>query len=175
MNRLFHSFARPFLPFAFCLLPSFFFAQTIERQTIGSAGFETKIPELTMSATVGQTASAVFSIGSFTLTQGFQQPDDSTSVGTETLTQIRIDYSVWPNPTSGLFTVKIWLDQPAELGLQLHNAAGQLLRELTKTAPLPVGETAHEFKIDDLPAGSYWLELMEKSGRSARTLAILKQ
>ena len=166
MNKLFFALIA-------LLFSTSIFTQSIERQVIGSAGFESKIPTLSMTATVGETATAMFSVGNFQLTQGFEQPDDGTTEAKEPVT-IAVQYAAFPNPTEGILNVNIWLDQPAELGISLCAADGKVLRELLKIAPLPVGQTTNAFKINDLAAGNYWLEIMEKPGRSVRTMAIVK-
>jgi hypothetical protein len=161
----------PFL-FVLTLSPAFIFAQSIDRQVIGAAGLVGNAANVEMIATVGETATATFSAGSFEITQGFEQPDGQI-IATNTPT-IRVDFSVFPNPTSDELHVNFWPAESIELGLQLISNDGKLVRELQKTTKFAAGENNNLFKMNDLAAGNYFLVALDRSGKVVKTLAVVK-
>ncbi len=153
-------------------LPQVFFAQSIDRQVIGSAGMVGSTGNVEMLATVGEVATTTFLTGTFELTQGFQQPDGQTSAANEA--KVLVNFSVFPNPTAGELTVEISPEKDIELGLQLFSADGKLVRELEKNGQYFAGENHKSFIINDLGAGNYFLIAVAKNGLVVKTMEVFK-
>lgn len=166
MNKLFFAALAAFLP-------RVFFAQSIDRQVIGSAGLVGNTANIEMLATVGEAVTATFSTGSFEITQGFHQPDlvESATVAPKIL----VNFSVFPNPLSAdELTVEISPEKDIQLGLQLFSADGKLVRELEKSGLFFTGKNHKSFIINDLAAGNYFLAATDAAGRVVKTMSVFK-
>lgn len=165
MNKLFFAALAAFLP-------RVFFAQSIDRQVIGSAGLVGNTANIEMLATVGEAVTATFSTGSFEITQGFHQPDlvESATVAPKIL----VNFSVFPNPTADELTVEISPEKDIQLGLQLFSADGKLVRELEKSGLFFTGKNHKSFIISDLAAGNYFLAATDDAGRVVKTMVVFK-
>ena len=86
--------------------------------------------------------------------------------GEEDATEIGMEVSTYPNPTSKLLTVEVKLAKPSSLKLQLYNATGNTLTEWN----LPEETTIHRKEID-LSAykdGLYLLQAQSKDGKQTK-------
>ena len=71
------------------------------------------------------------------------------AVGTNDLTREKLDFSLFPNPTSQELSVKVDSDNNQGFNIDIINAIGQLLRK----------EKTPTFSIADLPSGLYFLKI----------------
>ena len=86
----------------FGLMLSFLSAQTLSRQVIGSTGSANE----QLSSTTGETVVNTAVSGTFILTQGFQQPDNTT-VGIRQPIEVVVSYNLYPNPALDLITLEL--------------------------------------------------------------------
>ena len=77
------------------------FSQSIERQVIGSTGTTLSNTDISISFTVGEIATTVFTTDELILLQGFHQGVFSDIIDNEFL-----DLTVYPNPTVDSFKIK---------------------------------------------------------------------
>jgi hypothetical protein len=70
------------------------------------------------------------------------------------LAEIQLEASIYPNPTLGDFTVKVFMEEEIELNISVFDANGRLV--LSKSKLAYVGENFMHLKIgDQLPRGIY--------------------
>lgn len=103
---------------------SLIYAQSIERQVIGSAGNYTQSGDFQLSSTLGEVAVETKTQGNLTITQGFQQASASTGVSVEEL-KIELSYNVFPNPASNTLYVELKSDSKIELQTYITDLTGQ--------------------------------------------------
>jgi Secretion system C-terminal sorting domain len=99
------------------------FAQSIERQVIGSAGGSFS-GTFQLDWTAGETVTNTASSGSVILTQGFQQPPAVPNAIKSISTPMQL--KVYPVPTSNEVNL-IWTGEKPNFTLQLYSISGALL------------------------------------------------
>jgi hypothetical protein len=78
--------------------------------------------------------------------------------------------TLFPNPTSGAFTLRVMLPDAQDAMITIFNAQGQQIQNARRS--LGMGATDWEMNIGSLPAGFYWLQL--QVGEGHRGFRILK-
>ena len=81
------------------------------------------------------------------------------------------DFRLYPNPTSGIFTVEMSGDARDEMEFTLFNAIGQLQKR--ETAGFETGTLKRLFDFSQAPAGIYTLQI--RSGASAMQVKLVVQ
>lgn len=120
--------------------------------------------------TLGETFSTTMINGNSMLTLGMQQMDKTL---TTTISEIgagkKIDCTVFPNPTSGKFSLKINSTSYENLIVKLYDAFGKLVLTETRT----IGQGSFETVIDPgvMPSGIYLISL--STANSLCTLKLL--
>lgn len=92
-------------------------------------------------------------------------------VGTRELPALAHDLLVFPNPVNDLAHIQLSMDAATTVQLRLFNQAGRLQYQGREN--LQAGSNHLELAADQLPAGTYWLELSDGT-RASRT-AVVKQ
>lgn len=162
----------PFL--LLCCLPVWLSAQvSLDRQVIGSTGNFSTVSNISLSSTVGESVVATAVSGSIVLTQGFQQPDGTNSVGIEDDLRLLVRYTVAPNPTQDIVRVELSTDKPITIGLVLMDVRG-------RRVPVPEqkihvnGTESTEIDLQPLADGLYTLALIDEGGNTFRTFKVKK-
>lgn len=78
-------------------------------------------------------------------------------------------FKLYPNPTSGVFTVEMTGTARQELAFTLYNNIGQLIRR--ETVDFGAGTLKHNFDYSHLPAGMYTLQI--RSGAQAMQVKVV--
>jgi len=104
------------------------FGQQIERSTLSAAGNSAEIGDIQLDWTLGQIAVSTVSSGSLILTQGFQQPIFTRTVGLDKLDK-SLSLSHYPNPTTGLVNFNFGDDNSDGVILELYDLRSSLLRK----------------------------------------------
>jgi hypothetical protein len=79
----------------------------------------------------------------------------------------------YPNPISTTTTIRLNLDKPSEVAIQLYDLSGNLISNLLNTL-IPEGTSQHELNLpSDIPPGQYFLKV-QATGRFS-TIKIIKQ
>jgi len=139
----------------FCL-PPMLWGQEISRSVVGNAGsYYQNLVFGNLHWTVGEVA--VSRLQSETeLGQGFHQSYYELFVETIDVLPTDWDVLIYPNPTADQLQVKIPSEEVVEL--QLFSTQGQLLLTETKV------HAEATLSLDHLPAGIYYLRLLDPSG-----------
>ena len=149
-------------------------AQSLERSVLSSLGATFQGSQLNLSTTVGQTLSQTLS-GTLTLTQGFQQADETGSVGLEKGLPFALDYRIYPNPTAGPLRIELSSDRALTIRLQLWDLTGRAVSVPAKTVQLPPG-SRQEVRMDlgqEAP-GNYFLLLTDSNGQKLGSFTLTK-
>lgn len=102
------------------------------------------------------------------LTQGFQQPADSTlAINSLELS----DFQVYPNPFSDILHIQLWSEHDG-VNLLLFDLSGKILLQRTLEK---IGETTFSINLSHLSAGSYVIQIIEHESAYSRNSLILKQ
>ncbi|MBI4929984.1 MAG: T9SS type A sorting domain-containing protein [Bacteroidetes bacterium] len=111
---------------AICHFTFYIFAQSFTPDVIGSAGTFATSASGSMSWTIGEVMTETYSSANNFFTQGFHQPE-SIPISVNEISSSQ-NISVYPNPTSGEFTV---YGLQSEVQLQIFNSLGQMVFETT--------------------------------------------
>lgn len=103
------------------------FTQSIERQVIGSTGTTLSNTDISMSFTVGEMATTVFTTDELILLQGFHQGVFSDITDNELL-----DLIIYPNPTVDSFKIKNLTESAT---IKIYDIRGRVLLEKKIATP----------------------------------------
>ncbi len=145
------------------LFPFIAAAQTLSPTVVASSGGFASASNGSLSYTVGEmTMVQTFASANNFLTQGFQQPEDlflsipEISVTSGTLT-------IYPNPTSGTFSLQYTGDEDADKVVSMYNSLGQLVKQLTIHQITGVNKI--DFDITGFAQGIYIVEMKLRNNR----------
>jgi hypothetical protein len=82
-------------------------------------------------------------------------------------------YPTYPNPFSDRTLVRMELERPGDVTLEVFDVTGRRVRVLD-SGMRAAGEHEIEFRADDLPGGLYIVRLMTPSGSLTRTALLVK-
>lgn len=71
-----------------------------------------------------------------------------------------VNFSVFPNPTNGAFSVQYPDEKDAPKSLSVYDQNGKVAAEVNLS-----GATRQDLNLRDLPAGTYWFQLKTASGK----------
>ena len=149
-----------------CLLTLSLGAQRIERSVVGNAGTLLTGTVGSLQFTVGEVA-VERTDNQLSLARGFHRAKaEAIRTSTWSVDDVRLDVSVYPNPTPGELTLRG--DWEAGDRLTVTNILGRRLYD----APL-APQTAY-LNLERYPAGTYLLTL-SRAGRPLRTVRIVKK
>ena len=148
----------PGMLFALIMLTGILQSQTLSPTVISSSGAFYSNSSGMLSTTVGEmTMVETFSASGSILTQGFQQPEDWPVSITE-IPAAAGDIMIYPNPTSGMFTLNYTSSSSGANVIKLYNLVGQVV--YTQSVEQSAGSNTVSFDIGTLSQGIYMLELM---------------
>lgn len=141
--------------------------QTTAPTVISSAGDSFKTANAEISWTLGESIIETLTANNVVLTQGFHQTNlIITSV--EELEQENL-VKVFPNPVGNIANIEV--KEGTELThLQLVDLKGRPL--INRSLPLAAG--IEQLDLSQLPAGSYYLRLLNATAKTIQTLKIVK-
>lgn len=150
-------------------------AQTsLQRLVFASGGVAADEDSIHLSFTIGETITptATTLSGTLEVTMGFQQPiQELDVVGLPEV--IDVGYEVFPNPTTGLISLKLNSDRPITLLVDVLDARGRSTMVPTQRLGF-VGSNESTFNLSALADGLYLLQIREVEGRLLKTLKIQK-
>lgn len=133
-------------------------AQTMPRTVVGSSGeYLDHLLFGTLNFTVGEVAVNRYQ-GAMDLAEGFHRVYYDLVVSNEDLLPADWEVLVYPNPTAEYLKVEFPASEK-RVNAQIYSSTGQLLLQQENISL----ET--EFDLQVLPAGTYWLRLMDETGR----------
>ena len=127
--------------------------QSAAPYVVASEGNHVDAAAFSLDYTVGETVIETLTRDSFTLTQGFHQPNLMLINAVDALPELNV--KVYPNPTAD------W---------QLSNANGQVILQ-SKRATTLLSET---LDLGNYPAGTYWLSFRTPENRMLKSFQIIK-
>jgi len=144
-------------------------AQSTSPQVIASSGSFSSNGNISLSTTVGETATTTLSISTTTLTQGFQQPEyDVINSVVETVSK-SLQIKVYPNPAESNITIDIVSDENSNAKLTVVDMLGKVLLQ----QPLSFN-TANAVNLNHLPSGQYAFKITDTKGTLLSTHQIQK-
>lgn len=141
---------------SFAAISSMALAQSSSPEVIASGGDFFTGSNFTNSYTIGEMALVeTYTTSGFILTQGFQQPADSTTGITPT-TALN-GFSVYPNPSNGNFSLQLQLDQALDFKIEVYDVLGKLLYTESQLAGL--GLYKKDLNLASLESGVYFIRI----------------
>lgn len=152
-------------------LPAVIFAQSAERQVVGTAGGYYVGSDLRVSSTVGQPVTATGTSATIILTQGFQQPGTG-SLGIEDI-ETGLSVNAYPNPTDGKVILEMDSPNVMDLNIQVLDFNGTVISKPLQKQRV-FGSSSHEIDFLEMAAGNYFLLLTNAKGNLRQTIKIVK-
>ncbi len=147
-----------------CLANVPLYAQTLQATVINNMGGNMQGSNVKLTYSVGELAILTFTTSGFTLAQGFLQPEIQNEV-----TAIEPDFAsykllAYPNPVQD--KLQIETDLPNLSQVMLFDAQGRSYAQANyENAPLD---------FNHIPAGTYFMRLLNTQQRVMRTIKIVK-
>ncbi|WP_173021392.1 T9SS type A sorting domain-containing protein [Lewinella sp. W8] len=146
---------------------------SLERQVVGSLGGYSTSATIQLSATVGEPAVTTLENATIILLQGFQQPEPEDLTGTEYVSELLEDLSVFPNPAQGQFWVSFATEESVHsVSLEAVDLTGRTILRRAQvpriSGPIPVSTRAW-------PAGIYLVRLRAPSGQLLGSTKVMVQ
>ena len=153
------------------LFAAFLFAQSTSPQVIASSGSFTENGNISLSTTVGETATATLSVNTTTLTQGFQQPDPSDAfVSADKLSPVDFQIKVFPNPATDYLRVEWKTNKQHEVYAELYDLVGRKIIRIKSDE-----STDHiQINMQAFQRSAYLLKVYTKDRKYFRTFRIVK-
>jgi len=137
------------------------------QQAVTTAGGEATGTGGTASYTVGQVVYTTATGTNGSVAQGVQQPYEiSTTLGIKE-TAIRLEMTVYPNPTTNYLTLKVGDFELSSLNFQLIDLQGKVIENKKVTA------TSTTIKMEELPKAIYFLNITDNN-QVVKTFKIIK-
>ena len=141
--------------------------QTTASTVISSAGDSFKSANAELSWTLGESIIETLTANNAVLTQGFHQTNliitSVEELGQKTLVK------VFPNPVGNIANIEV-KEGTGLTHLQLVDLQGRSL--INRSLPLAAG--IEQLDLSQLPAGSYYLRLLNATAKTIQTLKIVK-
>jgi len=139
------------------LMPLLAVSQTLTPTVVASSGGYSTASNGSLSFTVGEmTMVQTFSSANNFLTQGFQQPEDL-FVSIPELPVATGGLVVFPNPTSGAFSLQFTGDEVTGKVISIYNSVGQLVKQ--QTVQQVIGANKFDFDFSAFAQGFYVIKL----------------
>jgi hypothetical protein len=147
-------------------------AQTIERQVVSSGGGYNSASGVSISSTVGDLVINTSTVGSFTLTQGFQQ-STLPSTGVD-MVKTDVKYQLYPNPASNEISLSLQSTNKVTLSFLILDVSGKLIYRLNNESSNG-NAYQHTFNVSGYAAGNYFMKIVDLQGSNVQTIPFTKQ
>ncbi|MEM9928590.1 MAG: T9SS type A sorting domain-containing protein [Bacteroidota bacterium] len=135
-------------------------AQDLPRTVVGSAGaFHDNLLFGDLHFTVGEVSVARYDTANGELDEGFHRGYFDLVVRADEQLPPDWDVTIYPNPTTQYLQFR--LPDEGSVHVQLFNSLGQLIQEI------PATEFTRQMDLRAIPAGAYWLRMLDAEGRTA--------
>ncbi|MDP5170970.1 MAG: T9SS type A sorting domain-containing protein [Bacteroidia bacterium] len=149
-------------------------AQTIDRSVIGAYGASGTAGAIQVDMTVGEVAITTGQAGSIIVTQGFHQPGAGITGIADEL-GVKVDYSLYPNPTSDLITLELTAAAPSKIKVEVIDARGRLTALESKEITLGPTTSTLEWNTENLAEGFYMIVVKSVDGNIAGSFRFQKR
>ena len=136
---------------------------SLDRQVIGATGNYSFSGTISLSATVGEPIVTTETSGVFTLTQGFQQPDNPNPSSLDDLKHLIVNYVLYPNPTQGYLTLELATDNLLTVDLEVYDLLGRSVGISVDNWQI-FGRDKKRISLEGLAGGTYMLALKGPEG-----------
>lgn len=143
-------------------------AQSITPQVVASSGAHAATPNAQLSWTLGEVAVTTLSGGGNTLTQGFHQTYDISTLVEESPEGMTV--TVFPNPATDMVSISLSGVFP-ELLVSLHDMGGKLVHDSRSQE----GQALIHLPTGSLATGTYLLRLQSADSTVGHAYRIIKQ
>jgi len=150
---------------AFCLFGAGTAIQA--QQTIAAAGGNATGSGGSVSYSVGQLTYTTYQSTTGTVSQGVQQPYEILTIGIDEVPGISLEYSVYPNPTSGLLKLKTENVPMKDLWYRLYDMNSKLLINNK------IDATEMDIPMENLESATYFL-IINENQKEVKTFKIIK-
>jgi hypothetical protein len=116
--------------------------------------------------TYGQTAVMDYAI--FNWYQGIITSDGCNSVTVDVNENVFSDFTIYPNPSQGRFTIQANFTQPTDASIEIFNTLGELLKSIEIKQ---VRNSSNEINLDNA-AGLYFVEIKTNQGSITKKIII---
>ncbi len=145
-------------------------AQSIERSVIGSTGSTVDNGGVSVSSTVGEAVVTTHSVGSFMITQGYQQTEGAfSSVEQE---QVKVSYRLFPNPTKDISKLEFNAEgNNINVTISVYGVDGKLVYSML------INESCSEVVDLDLTkekSGVYFVKIYNLNSEVLETIKLIK-
>jgi hypothetical protein len=150
---------------AFCL---FGFGTALQAQTaIPAAGSNAIGSGGSVSYSVGQLTYSTYQGTNGTVSEGVQQPYEIHTIGIDEAPGISLEYSVYPNPTSGFLKLKTENVPMKDLWYRLYDMNSKLLQKRK------IDATEMEVPMENLVPATYLLKIIDNQ-KEVKVFKIIK-
>jgi hypothetical protein len=161
------------LLFSMCCLGLALQAQTLTPFVISTSGAFYSNSAGMLSTTIGELAAVTtLSSGNNFLTQGFQQPEDF-SVSIPEIQENGLAFDVYPNPSSGNFTLALNTEQDSKVAVRVSDMLGQTV--YFETFYHISGYASRDISLEKMAEGVYLLEVVNTEVSSGKTIKNIKK
>lgn len=169
------------LLFACFSFASLSLAQNLERSVLSGLGGSNYNSNFQIDYTLGETITASVQTGTFTITQGFQQPilDSTANPGdsSNTITPLHkslVEYTLYPNPASNEINIKLESNINTSVYFNIIDIKGKVVYRSQKALALPL-RLQQRFSVAQLAAGTYFLQILDSNHNPVASIKWIKQ
>lgn len=141
-------------------------AQTLSPEVISAAGGKMQSSTISLDWTLGEMAVSRWNTPVGFTTEGFHQPVLQVTLLPEYSSP---KISIAPNPVQSTLNVRVNETPQQTLFAQLVDVQGRVLIQRTN---LGLGNT--ELNLSNLPAGTYFLQVLQQSGKTMEAFKVVK-
>jgi hypothetical protein len=147
-------------------------AQSLERFVFSSFGESVNSSGITFTYSVGEPITPTYfsNPNNLILTQGFLQPEKSDNLAIENQELENENFSVFPNPSSGVYTIKV--DSDKAFNYQVYNTEGKLV--LGGNQLLSAGHHSVIICAEHLSQGLYYLRIIGENNQMLHHFKLIK-
>lgn len=147
----------------------YLFAQSISPDVVASAGDYFSNGTVSISWTLGEVATETIGNGTYTLTQGFQQPNYLITAVPKYVNP-KFEVTLYPNPTADNVKLTLKGNDNFDLLVSVYDAIG---RELLNTK-VDAGTGEKEIEMSSYRAGIYFVKISQSNGEGLKTIQVAK-
>jgi len=148
------------------------YGQTLQRAVVGSGGKTMSNGTVKLSVSVGEAIVGTKTNGTFTITQGFEQSENTVTGVKEQTT--KIVYKLYPNPTTAMITLELTNnDFDSNLNLQIIAIDGKVLTTKKLSVIKNATNTCH-INTSAYANGNYFINIYDNIGKVVKQIKFVK-
>ena len=147
----------------------YLFSQSISPDVVAAAGDYFSNGTISISWTLGEVATETIGNGTYTLTQGFQQPNYLITAVPKYLNP-KFEVTLYPNPTTDNVKLTLKGNENFDLLVSLYDAIGRELLSSKVTA----GTAEKDIDMTSYRAGIYFVKVAQTNGEGLKTIQVAK-